>query len=155
MDRATERTGDRRLTRDQDIRWRARLVTWTLVAGLLVAAQLEVEAWPITSFRLFSQVRTGRAVGLELIAIDTAGDRHLVPLAGEAGRVGNVVQQLELLRTDPVETRRAKVLAWLELVGIDPAGLTQVDLERVVRQLDPDGGPAVEMGRTLIAEVPL
>ena len=145
-------TEDRERSRPAGARW-GRIVTYGVVAGLLVAAQLEVEAWPVTSFRLFSQVRTDRSVGLELVAVDPGGGRHPVVLDGVADRVGNVAQQLDLLRSDPPEVQRAKASAWMELVGVDPAKMARVELERVQRRLDPDGGPAQVEDRSVVAEV--
>lgn len=153
MQRA-DRTEDRERTRRPGARW-GRLVTYGMVAGLLVGAQLEVEWWPVTSFRLFSQVRTDRSTGLELVAIDARGARTPVRLDEATHRVGNVVQQLELLRDDPPAVQRAKASAWLEVVGIDPATVERVELDRVQRRLDPDGGPATEVGRSVVAEIPL
>ena len=47
------------------------------------------------------------------------------------------------------------MLAWLAVAGIDPKGLTEVQLERVTRELDPRGGPATVVERTLVVRVPL
>jgi hypothetical protein len=135
-------------------RW-GRVVTYGVVAGLLVAAQLELEVWPVTSFRLFSQIRTDRSVGMQLVAVDADGARVPVPLDDVSDRVGNVVQQLELLRTDDPEVQRAKAIAWLQLVGIGPEGVERAELERVQRRLDPDGGPATVVGRTVVVVIPL
>jgi len=153
MQRA-DRTEDRERSRRSRATW-GRLVTYGLVAGLLLVAQLETEWWPVTSFRLFSQVRTDRSTALQLVAVDAGGGRTPVQLDDVTHRVGNVVQQLELLREDPPEVQRAKATAWLELVDLDPATVERVDLERVLRRLDPDGGPAAEVGRTVVAEIPL
>ena len=135
-------------------RW-GRVVTYGMVAGLLVAAQLEVEVWPVTSFRLFSQIRTDRSVALQLVAVDAQGARLPVPLDDVSDRVGNVVQQLELLRTDDTEVQRAKATAWLQLVGIGPEGVVRAELERVQRRLDPAGGPATVVDRSVVVVIPL
>ena len=40
-------------------RRRARLVTYSMVVVLLLVAAVHLELWPLTAFRLFSEVRTG------------------------------------------------------------------------------------------------
>ncbi len=132
-----------------------RTVTYAVVAGLIFAAQAGIEQWPVTSFRLFSQVRTDRSFGLELVAVEPDGDRERVSLTGGSQVVANAGHQLQLLRSDPPGTQRTKVLTWLELVGMDPSEYEKVNLERVERRLDPDGGPAEEVRRTVVAEVDL
>lgn len=140
---------------DRRARRRARAVTYGLVAGMFVAAQLHVEQWPVTSFQLFSHVRTDRTSGLELVAVDHDGGRRPIRLGAQAHRVGNPSHQLALLRDDPPEEQRATVVAWLALVHVDPRDVDRVLLERVERRLDADGGPAEELRRTVVAEIDL
>ncbi len=136
-------------------RHRARLVTYGLVAGLFLATQFHVERWPVTAFQLFSQVRTDRAVSLELVAVDADGGRQVVRLGEQSHRVGNPGHQLALLREDPPDEQLATVHEWLALAGLDAETYSHVQLERVERRLDPDGGPAEELDRVVVAEVVL
>lgn len=136
-------------------RHRARLVTYGLVAGLFLATQFHVERWPVTAFQLFSQVRTDRGVSLELVAVDADGGRQVVRLGEQSHRVGNPGHQLALLREDPPDEQLATVHEWLALAGLDAETYSHVQLERVERRLDPDGGPAEELDRVVVAEVVL
>ena len=120
-----------------------RIVTYGTVAGLLLVAHLEVEPWPATSYRLFSQVRTDRAVGLELVAVHEDGTRERASTS----------HQLPRLPAEPPEIRRRKVLAWLAIAEVDPSTVVAVQLERVERRFDPDGGPPTELRRTVVDEV--
>lgn len=58
---------------------RARVVTYGLVALLAVCAVVQVEWWPLTAFRLFSQPRTATATAWEVDLVDAAGAEHAVP----------------------------------------------------------------------------
>ena len=68
----------------------ARLVGGGMIAALLVVGVAEVEPWPLSSMRLFSQVRTDRSSGFEVFVdgqrLDLAslgrgfrGAHHLLP----------------------------------------------------------------------------
>jgi hypothetical protein len=46
---------------------------WTLLAAVLVCGVVDVEAWPFSSFHLFSQVRTPHTVSYRVIVLDRAG----------------------------------------------------------------------------------
>ena len=133
----------------------ARVVTYGLVLGLALGAWAEVEHWPVTSFRLFSVVRTDRSFGLELVAVTPGGERERVAPTGSGRVVANLSHQLQELRGEPSAERRRRVLALLDLADMDPDRYVQVDLERVERRLDPGGGPSTEVRRTVVAEVDL
>jgi len=132
-----------------------RLVTYGLVLGLLVGAWTHTEHWPVTSFRLFSSVRTDRSFGLELVAVGPNGERERIPAsAGEGATVGSI-HQLTDLRNAPPAVRRERVLSMMERAGLDVADYRVAQLERVERRLDPDGGPSTEVARTVVRTVEL
>lgn len=133
--------------------WLGRLVTYGLVLVLAFGVVEQVEAWPVTSYRLFSQVRTGQSTTLELVAVDGDGKRSVVRIRGEVAATTS--HQYRRLRLLDLAEQREQVRAWLALADIDAGALAAVRLERVTRQLDPDGGPATESARRLVVEVPL
>ena len=135
-------------------RWRARLVTYPVIAVLAVAVLCTVEAWPVTSFRLFSQVRTDTSTGYELVAIDGGGQRSIVQ-SKISGPAATTAHQYLDLRSMAVPDQQARVRAWLHLAGIDPDEVDRVLLERVEQRRDPDGGPPHLIARTVVVEVPL
>ena len=135
-------------------RWLARVVTYGMVGLLAWAALSTVEAWPVTSYRLFSAVRTDRSVTLELVAIATSGERQVVSL-GRGQLLSTTRHQFMLLRREPDAERERKVRAWLELADIDASTVSRVDLERVERRLDPHGGPSKVVARTVVVETVL
>lgn len=131
---------------------RARAVTYGIVLMLLVTAAVEAEVWPLTAYRLFSTVRTGTTVSLELVAATDDGD-VLVQPADRSEPLATTARQYPDLSTATPERRREMVTAWLALAGIDPAAVTTVRLERAVRAL-PDGTSTwVERSRETVLEV--
>ncbi|CAN5758179.1 hypothetical protein BH10ACT1_BH10ACT1_31100 [soil metagenome] len=139
---------------------RARVVTYGLIGLLLVVAAGQLEPWPFSSFRLFSERRTGERVAYVLVALDDGGRAHPVRLgpAPESVRAGQ--RQLPGLAELPSARRRSKVRALLDLAAPDPTGFDprtarSVVVQRVTRRLDPGGGPATELDRTDIARVAL
>lgn len=144
---------DRRVSGNRVQAWLGRLVTYGLVLVLAFGVVEQKEAWPVTSYRLFSQVRTGQSTMLELVAVDDDGERSVVRPRGEvAATTRHQYRQLRLL--DPA-AQQVQVRAWLNAAGIDENEVATARLERVTRQLDPDGGPATETSRRLVVEVPL
>lgn len=123
--------------------------------GLALGAWTHVEHWPATSFRLFSSVRTDRSFGLELVAVDAEGRRERLSLRAGDRVIANATHQMVQLRSATPAVRRARVLAWMELSGLDAEEFRVVNLERVERRLDPDGGPSTEVRRTVVEEVVL
>lgn len=131
--------------------WLARVVTYGLLAVLAFGVWNHVEAWPVTSYRLFSGVRTGSSAGYQLVAVDRDGTESRVRLTGDT--VATTSHQFRMLRTlDPVG-QRAKVRTWLQQAGMDPEEVSVVRLEWVTRALDPDGGPSTETGRRVVVTV--
>lgn len=133
--------------------WAARVVTYGLVLVLAFGVVQQVEAWPVTSYGLFSQVRTGQSAALELVAVAEDGRRTVVRPRGEVAATTSH-QYRELRRLTPADQETA-VRAWLGAAGVDVEGLAVVRLERVTRRLDPDGGPATVLSRTLVVQVEL
>ncbi|RHA43972.1 hypothetical protein [Cellulomonas rhizosphaerae] len=129
----------------------ARGVTVGTVVALLLVTLSGLEAWPLTSFRLFSTVRTGTSVGLELEAVAADGTRSPVRLPANQVMSTTTHQFAHLAHARP-EVQRAKVRAWLATAGIDPATLTEVDLVRTTRSMDPTGTSHV-VGNEIVAVV--
>lgn len=119
---------------------------------LLVTAAAEAEVWPLTAYRLFSTVRTGTTVTLELVATTDDGD-VLVHPTDPAEPLATTTRQYPDLAAAPPERRREMVSAWLDLAGIDPAEVRAVRLERAVRTLPDSASGWVERSRETVLEV--
>ncbi|MEU2199237.1 hypothetical protein [Isoptericola sp. NPDC019482] len=133
-------------------RRRARVVTYAAVSVLLVAALVQVDAWPVTAYRLFSNARTADGVSLTLWAEGLDGERtDLRPPAGEVlGMTTHLYRQLE--DADPAHAREL-VGAWLELAGVRPGDVSQVVLERTTWRMDAETREKHETGRAVVAVV--
>jgi hypothetical protein len=116
----------------------ARRVTLGTVAVLLVIPATTIDAWPLTSFRLFSTLRTGATSGYALMAVDANGTTTRVELPHDEV-VGGTVHQYGELAHESAATQRAKVRAWLAAGGIDPADVASVELVRTARRTDAAG----------------
>lgn len=138
---------------EQGARRRARRVTYTAVLVLLVAAAAHLELWPLTSYRLFSEVRTADRSGLELVAVDADGGRTVVRPGADNPVVATTGHQYGALPRVSAERRTAMVRAWLRAAGVDPADVAHVRLERVGRVTDARSLDGDETSRTLVLEV--
>lgn len=111
-------------------RWRARIVTVGLLVVIAVAVGGTVEAWPVTSFRLFSQVRTSKSSSYRLIAVDDGGHEHPVVVDDDHTFARRTSSQLWKLPRMSADRRRAKVLALLDASGLADADVKVVILRR-------------------------
>jgi hypothetical protein len=136
---------------DERQRRLARRVTVGTVAVLLLVPITTVEAWPLTSFRLFSTLRTGTTVGLALVAIAPDGTSTPVRLPRDQV-LSTTSHQYADLEDESPQTQRAKVRAWLVAAGLDPADVAAVELVRTTRHADAAGVPQVT-GSTIVVRV--
>lgn len=139
-----EETGQRR---------RARRVTYSAVGVLLLVALVQVELWPLTAFRLFSDVRTGTRSSIELVAVGADGTRTPIRLDPRNPVVVTTGRQYANVATAAPDEQRAMVRAWLTAAGIDPATVADARLERVGLAMDPRTLDWDETSRTLLVEV--
>ncbi|MDM7854855.1 hypothetical protein [Cellulomonas alba] len=131
----------------------ARIVTCAVVGVIVLGALAEVEAWPVTAFRLFSQVRTDTSTSLQLVVVHPDGSSAPLLLKPANDVVVITGHQFATLRDLPASKQRAKVDAWLDLAGIDPADVASVRLDRVTFRWDDATGRWAETKRTEVTEV--
>jgi hypothetical protein len=132
----------------------ARWVTWGTLAVILVGAAAEQEIWPITSFRLFSVVRTADGVSTSLVAVRADGTRVPVPLPSQEV-LATTSHQLARLADATGTEQRAKIEAWLGLAGMDPDDYTTVAVHRTPWTMDPVTRERVTGEDRVVAEVTL
>lgn len=145
---AVEAPGD-----DARQRRRARVVTLTIVGVITLGAVAEVEAWPVTAFRLFSQVRTDTSSSLQLVVVRPDGATSPLTLKPADDVVVITGHQYATLRDLPPARQRAKVDAWLALGGVDRADVATVRLDRVTLHYDAAADRWVETKRVTVTEV--
>ncbi|MEN0129612.1 MAG: hypothetical protein AAGC49_09245 [Brevundimonas sp.] len=131
----------------------ARRVTVGTVVVLLLVAATGLEAWPLTAFRLFSTVRTGTSSGFALVAIAPDGTSAPVSLPQNQVFRSTTHQYADLAHESPT-TQHAKVLAWLDAAGIDPADVAAVELVRTTRRPDPAGVPQITAQTVVVRVTP-
>lgn len=139
---------------DARARRRARVVTWGVLGVLALGALVEAEVWPVSAFRLFSTVRTEHGATTLLVATDGDGVRVPVPLP-TSEPLSATSHQLVDLRDLPTGVRRAKVVAWLRLAGMDPAAYVSVAVERTAWTMDAARVRHPHGPTTVLAEVTL
>ena len=127
-------------------------MTYGLVLALLLTAAVEAELWPFTAYRLFSEVRTGTTVSLDLVAATAEGDVVVRP-ADRAAPLATTTRQYQDLAGASPDRRREMVTAWLGLAGIDPRAVRSVRLERTVRTLPAGADQWVERSRETVLDV--
>lgn len=130
---------------------RGRFVTYGLIVLLIVGVATETEAWPITSWRLFSGLRTDLRISTTFTIVGRDGTEFPLRLPGDA-MAATRHQFSTLARQDPAG-QRAKVRAWLEAADVELDRVDHIRLERRRLRLDPDGAAPIELGRTTILEI--
>jgi len=133
-------------------RRRARIVTYSAIAVLLVAALVQVDIWPVTAYRLFSNLRTADGTSLTLWAVGPDGERTNLRPDGNPVLVTTGHLYGELADADPARAREM-VGAWLGLAGIDPADVSQVVLERATWEMDAETREQFETSRAVVRVV--
>jgi hypothetical protein len=131
---------------------RARVVTYGVVGLLLATAATGTEAWPLTSFRLFSTVRTSTATGLELVAVRPDGTRSLVRFDAGNPVLATTADLLDDVADQEPERQRAMVRAWLDAAHLTPDDVDVVRVERVARTVGADLS-RTEVSREVVVEV--
>lgn len=117
------------------------MVTVAIIVTIIVTVFGGFEAWPLTSFRLFSGVRTGHSSSLSLVAI--TADGRSTPINADSHHifVKRAGHLYHLIPARPPAEQRAMVDAWLDAAGMSPADYATVELRRTSEELDPAGGP--------------
>ena len=93
---------------------RARWVAYGLVGLLAFSVVTQVEWWPLSSFRLFSQPRTGTATSWQVVLVDDAGTEHPLPFDRLPRGFRGSHQLAPTLRSLPASRRDAVCRAWAD-----------------------------------------
>lgn len=133
----------------------ARRVTFGAVGLLLVVALVQVELWPLTAYRLFSQTRDADRVSTRLVAeLPNGSTRALVPGATNPVLRTTTHQYARLRHAGPVE--RAQLShAWLAAAGAVPDDVVALRLERVRQRLDAGTLRWADLGTETLVTMPL
>ena len=93
---------------------RARWVAYGLVGLVVLSVLAQVEWWPLSSFRLFSQARTGIATSWQVALVDDAGAEHPLPFDRLPRGFRGSHQLAPTLRGLPASRRDSVCRAWAD-----------------------------------------
>lgn len=129
---------------------RARLVTYGLVGLLLLGVVRQVEWWPLSSFRLFSEARTATAASWQVALVDRAGTEYPLDFGRLPRGYRGSHQLAPQLRSLPAGRRNAVCRAWADAAA-QRLGVvaTEVRVYRVTGQVPTGHGAAPPSTRTL------
>jgi hypothetical protein len=130
--------------------WVGRIVVYGLVALIGVAAAADAEWWPVSSMRLFSEVRSGTAVAWEVRLVAADGTEELLDVASLGRAFRGAHHLVPTLPALPAAERDAICAAWAEAAA-DQGRLvaSEVRVDRVVRSVPRSAAEApVELSRT-------
>lgn len=136
--------------------WRARFVTYGLLAAMVGTVATGSELWPLSQFELFSGVRTGSGQSWQLVTVDQRGEETVVDLGGLPPHLGLVHHLLPGLRDRPLADQQDTVRLWLEAVGAnspEPVAARIYAVRRTVPAVA--GAAAIELDRSEAVEIPL
>ncbi len=69
------------MVEDRRLPLATRVFVYGFLGAVLITGLAGAEAWPLTGWKLFSQVRTDRQVGWEAVTVDAAGRERPVPFS--------------------------------------------------------------------------
>ena len=131
-------------------------MTLGLVGTLAVIGFTGKEAWPFSSFKLFSSVRTDEVWSRRMVAVSPDGVEHPVDLYASPVGARSAIHELPHLTELPMAERRAQVRTFLELAHMHPRAYRTVRVYRVrLTVATDDDASARLLARHLVAEVPL
>lgn len=129
-------------------RWRARVVTYGCVAIILTAGFAGLELWPLSAFRLFSEIRTAEQYSWQLTVIDTSGVEHEVNLGDLPDNYSGHAQLMNSVMDMSASEQAAVVRAWLAGANIDSKGIVTARIFLVETSVpQTTGEPPVEESR--------
>lgn len=133
-------------------------MTYGLAVVMVVAVSGPYECWPVTSFRLFSQTRTGTTTTYALLVEEPGGRFHRVSFGPRRLQAEVAGRQVRTLVALPADRRQARIDALLTLAHTGPGAFRPLEgravrVERVTRRVGAGGGPGVELGRRIVLRV--
>lgn len=129
-------------THDPSLRL-ARVFAYGFVALLVWCVAFGIEWWPLTSFRLFSEVRGPEQRGWEIVVVDRTGREHPVERTTAPGGYKGGQRAASLLPTMADAERERTLRAWA--AAVDGSDVTAVRVYRITRRTPtrPDVAPWV------------
>lgn len=134
---------------------RGRVVTYLALLVVMGVALTGQEAWPLSSFALFSRVRTGESVSVQVVALRRDGREELVDLGRRHSATRGATHLIPHLRAKPRAVQVAEVSSWMQEAGIDPSDVVAARIYRTVREVSRDGTPGKVLRRRMTLQIPI
>ena len=96
----------------RDVSLGARLFVGGFLALFALCGVVGIEAWPLTGWRLFSEVRRPTQVGWQAVTVDTAGGERAVPFERMPRGFSGALHVMGRLPSAPATEQRAVCRAW-------------------------------------------
>jgi len=120
-----------------------RIAVYAFLVAIVLCGALEIEAWPLSAFRLFSTVRTGTQVRWELAAVDDAGLETPADVAAMGRGFRQSVHLLPTLAAASAAEQDQACEDWLEA----DRGARRMHVYRSVYVAEQPGAPSVLQSR--------
>lgn len=133
----------------------ARRVLTTMMVLLLGSAVSGVELWPLSSYRLFSVVRSDAHAARELVAVHGDGSRTPVRFGADNPVVATTAHLLDDVRHQSPQRQRRMAEAWLAVSDTNLQDVVGMRVEIVWRVQDPDSLRWTEESRSVDVDVTL
>jgi hypothetical protein len=134
----------------------ARLVTYGVVGVIVLAGVTGHEYWPLSGFRLFSEVRSSQQTTYSVVVVNEQGQSSVLDLGALPDNYSGHVQMLPAMVTKSADEQAAIVQAWLVGLGLTPGEYTSAEIYRSASEVPADSAePAVVTDRELVLTVPL
>lgn len=114
---------------------RIRAFVWLFLAAFVFCGLARIEAWPLTGWRLFSELRHERTTSWRAMGVDAAGAETLFSFAGLPAGYHWGANILSGFATRPAAEQTAACDAWAEAArreGVDLAAIRIYRVERIV-----------------------
>jgi len=108
-----------------------------------VCGLAHLEVWPLTGFRLFSEVRTREREGWELTTVDARGHEHVLHLSYLPVGYRNTTKVIPGMAGRSAADRDAICRAWADPLRARGADVAYVRVYALVTDAFPHGRPTV------------
>jgi hypothetical protein len=107
-----------------------------------VCGLAHIELWPLTGFRLFSEVRQAEREGFEIVAVDPAGVERPIDLHALPAAFQGTTREIPALLRAGQHRRDEACAAWAAPERAAGRAVAEVRVYEVVESVRPGGPPA-------------
>jgi hypothetical protein len=120
---------------------RVRRALYAFLLAFAIAGLAHVELWPLTGFRLFSELRPAERQSWDLVAVDPTGAEHAIVLHDLPVAYRNTAKLLLGFPHRSAASRDAVCDAWAEPLRAAGRAVARVRVYEVTASVRPHGPP--------------